>query len=315
MIEFGPRLRIIKMARHKVERKWRKNNIIGRILPFKPLLEFANQDLTELNWQDQLFLIMGDEKSCYVTYQTAEKTNREKMLESDIGSNLQIELFGTAVVFDESESATRISEAIIDIEDILPEISGKPANLESTRKLKAELRGILNEIAAADLKKPDEQIRVRKKIEKSHGPALIKRDASLFPDGDIFFKSWLYESEDVRSLAFFQLSRLFHELCQPHPVKELPIISKLTGRKIPFKIYNEILATKIHESAPNEKPGPQPPLELSVCACGCENFFLQCGERDKNFVNDHHRMNFLNKERTKSGANREAVRRFRKNRN
>jgi len=299
------------MARPKSERKWRKNNIIGRVLPFKPLLEFANLDLTELTWQDQLFKLAGEEKSCYVTYQTAEKTKRAKMLECDIGSNLQIELFGTAVVFDESESATRISEAIIDIEDVLPSIFDKPADLESSGKLKAELREILKEIAAADLQKPDEQIRVRKKIEKSHGTARIKRDASLFPDGDIFFKSWLYESEDARALAFFQLGRLFHELCQPHPVKEHPIISKFTGRKIPFKIYNDLLASKIHETGFGEKPGAQPPLKLSICACGCENFFLQCGERDKNFINDHHRMNFHNKERTKSGANREAVRKFR----
>ena len=302
------------MARRKSERKWRKNNIIGRILPFRPLLEFANQELTEMTWQDQLFKLLGEEKGCFVTYENAGETRREKILECDIGSNLQIELFGTAVVFDEAESATRISEAVIDIEDVLPSISGKPATLESSGKLKAELREMLKEIAAADLQKPDEQIRVRKKIEKSHGSTPIKRDASLFPDHDIFFKSWLYESEDARPLAFYQLARLFHELCPEHPVKDLPIISKFTGRKIPFKIYNDLLASKIHDTGLGEKPGPQPCLKLSVCACGCQKFFLQCGERDKNFINDHHRMNFHNKERTQSGANRDAVRRFRKRR-
>ena len=76
----------------------------SRLEPFHALLDFANQELTASNWQDQLLRIMGEEKSCHVTYENAEKTKREKMLECDIGTNLQVELFGTAVIFDEKES-------------------------------------------------------------------------------------------------------------------------------------------------------------------------------------------------------------------
>jgi hypothetical protein len=287
------------MPRKKRERKWRADNIRREILPFGPLLDFVNLDLTVLNWQDQLFKVMGEEKSCYVTYQTAETTKREKMLESDIGSNLQIELFGTAVVFDESESARRISEAIIDIEDVLPLLSGKPADLASAQKLREELRALLSEIASADLQKPEQQIRLRKKIEKNYGPKPLQRDAFLFPDGDVFFKSWLFESEEFRALAFFRLGHLFHELCRPVSVRAISVLSQNTGRKIPFKIYNDLLAAKIHGAG--EKGGAGHGLKLSTCACGCGNFFLQCGDRDKAFINDQHRVSHHNALRAKAG--------------
>lgn len=288
------------MPRKKRERKWRVNNIRRGILPFGPLLDFVNLELTVLNWQDQLFSIMGEEKSCYVTYQTAETTKREKMLESDIGSNLQIELFGTSVVFDEPESMKRISESVVDIEDVLPLISGKPADLASAQKLREELRALLLEISSADLQKPEQQIRLRKKIEKNYGPKPLQRDAFLFPDGDVFFKSWLFESEEFRVLAFFRLGRLFHELCRPVSVRETFLLSQNTGRKIPFKIYNDLLAAKIHGAG--EKSGAGQGLKLSVCACGCRSFFLQCGDRDKTFINDRHRVSFHNALRAKAGT-------------
>jgi hypothetical protein len=292
-----------------IVRRARKNVLRGRLESFHALLDFANQEFTALNWRDQLLRIMGEEKSCHVTYKTAEKTKREKMLESDIGSNLQVELFGTAVIFDENESARRISEAIIEIEDCLPWIYGKEANLESAQTLRNELRSIFREVSASDLGQPQEQIRLRKKIEKTCGPRGVARDAFIFPDGDTFYKSWLYENDDVRALLFFKLARLLDELCRPCEQKELVILPQMTSRKISLKILNDIIASKIHgEKA--QTGDQQARLKLSLCGCGCGCYFLH-GERGRMFVDDHHRMKFHNTERTKSGQNREAVRKHR----
>jgi hypothetical protein len=286
------------------KRKWRADNISGRILPFEPLLSFANEGLNGDNWQDGVFKLMGEEKSCWVTYQSSGDTRREKMLECDISANLQIELFGTAVVFDQNETISRISEAIVDIEDVLPAIKGKPADLDSALKLQQELRALIKEIASARLESPSEQIRVRKLVEKIHGK-VIKRDASLFPDRDIFFKSWLYEGEDLRDLAFFQLALLFHELLPPAKSEELVIDSKWTGRKFSLKVFDDLLASKIHVFPAGEESAAQPMLKLSICTCGCNYFFLQAGDRDKSFYNDRHRSQYHNLQRAKSGASGE----------
>ena len=87
----------------------------------------------------------------------------------------------------------------------------------------------------------------------------------------------------------------------------------MISRKVSLKILNDIIASKIHGERA-QTGDKQARLKLSVCGCGCGCYFLH-GERDKMFVNDHHRMKFHNTERTKSGENREAVRKHRAKKN
>jgi len=288
----------------------RQNHLKKLAAPFHRLLNFVNQALTLENWQTQVCKAMGEEKSCYLTYQSLEGPRRAKMLDSDIGSNLQVELFGTAVIFDPEQSRREIAGAILEVEDCIPQISGKAATLESAQALREELREILQELAAADRKEPQEQISLKKKIEKAFGGLGLKREAFLFPDGDIFFKTWLWENEDVRLVLFFDLARLVHRLGPEKQSQELVIAPKTTSRTFPLKILNGIMASRIH-GRDRARESPEPALKLSLCGCGCQGFFLQSGERGKKFINDHHRMKFHNTERTRTGANREAVRRHR----
>ena len=298
------------MVKQRAGFKPRKSNLKSRLLPFSPLLDFVNQEITGENWPGQLFKIMGEEKSCHVTYQTAEKQKREKMLESDICSNLQVELFGTAVVFDPRQSMERIAGSIIAIEDCVPLIGGKEGSPDSARQLQNELKAMLYEIAGAGLAEPAEQMRLRKKIAQAFGARPLSRDAILFPDGDVFFKSWLYDRDDCRTLAFFQLARLFDELCRPRSCVDFNVVAPTCGRKLNFKIFNEVLTEKVHGPAASSAYGG--PLKLSVCACGCDQLFLQSGLHLKSFLDDRHRMGYHNSARTRSGANAEAVRKFRK---
>jgi len=287
----------------------RKDHLKPELALFRPLFEFVNQPLTPENWQSRLLSLMGEEKSCHVAYQTPGEARREKMLECDIAANLQVELFGTSVVFDEAETQARIAQAIIEIEDCLPGIGGKNPGLDPVRELRNELRGLLGEISQSDLSRAEEQVRLRKKIDKAFGAKGIQRDAVMFPDGDVFFKSWLYEKDDARSLAFFQLARLLDRLCRPL-YREMPIPARPGARAISLKLKNGILAAKIH------RPGPEDelaiPLKLAKCSCGCDMFFLHNSNQPKNFLNTKHRMKFHNTNRTISGENREAVRKHRR---
>jgi len=233
------------------------------------------------------------------------------MLEDDIALNLQLELFGTSVVFDEKESGRRISEAIVKIEDCLPRVRGEDASLESAITLQTELRNLLSEIAAADLKKIHAQIRLRKKVQAAGGSLSLQREAIIFPDGDIFFKSWLYENEDAALLAFFKAAQLFDELCRPRRLKDLPLVLKSGGPRLALRIYEEAIAMRTHHPNRAEGKSGSPSLKLSLCVCGCGGLFLQSGERAKNFINDRHRMNYHNILRTSTGENRKAVRAYR----
>jgi len=289
--------------------KLRQNRMKLLIAPFQRLLDFVNQPLVSENWRVRVWQAMGEEKSCYVTYLSLEGPRRAKMLEADICSNLQLELFGTSVVFDPEQSRREIAKAIIKIEDCLPQISGQEATLESAQALQKELKKILQELIAENINEPQEQISLIKKIEKAFGGQALKREAFLFPDGEVFYKSWLLENQDLRLVLFFDLARLVNELCPQKQTQLLVITPEKSSRAISMKIVNGIMAERMksHEHWESAKPT----LKLSICGCGCQGFFLQSGERARMFINDQHRMKFHNTERTRTGANAEAVRRHR----
>lgn len=116
---------------------------------FSSLISFANEALSEDNWENALWNVMGDERLSRVKYKVNGKTFEESMWHSDIYSELT-EKLGYGLLFPSEkldEILKSVEEAIEEVKPGLPKVTGHEPTLEDVRELHKAVKEILDLLA------------------------------------------------------------------------------------------------------------------------------------------------------------------------
>jgi len=113
-------------------------------------LTFAITQLQEENWEDALWHAMGREKFCTVTYLTKDGPVEKTMWDADVMSNVSMDIgLGWAFKAEDTEKVIRrVEEAITEIKQAIPNISGSAASFELARQLQGKVKQVLDCIIA-----------------------------------------------------------------------------------------------------------------------------------------------------------------------
>lgn len=278
-----------------------------RFIVFEPLLNFANREITTQNWQKALHEAMGEERIFEVNYKVRGSWRKKRALWKFVKSNLLEEFWGRPFFgirnSKEREKAKDIFDIVGDILEsakaVLPPISGKKANLQRTLKLQNKIRGILFRIANCSPCDPRQKAMLTDHIRGING-SYPKRTAIIFPNGDVHYKSQTAnEGEDAESVLLFQAAYLLHEVS----------ISDEKIEQAKMMVFPWDL--REHPLESRESAVPDFPLKLRSCHCGCSQFYLQEGKKEKLFIEDKHRKNFHNRKRTENGMGAKYQRAYR----
>ena len=93
---------------------------------FEPLICFASQEIDEANWKEAIWQALGTEKFSDVTYRTKDGSVQKRVWTADISPD----------------------EAITDVNQTIPTISGREATLELAKQLRKKAKQILDSIVA-----------------------------------------------------------------------------------------------------------------------------------------------------------------------
>lgn len=289
------------MRKIKQRERERRSSSNWSTRDFQLLIDFVNQEIKPESWKNQLDEAMGDERFCNVTYTISKRDKTKKMHQGDIFSNLS-EVLCPGNDFEECR--VRIDHAIKKIDPCLPKIGGKEAAWDSTQKLRMKLKGILTEMAKTDLVKFKEKSRLMKKIEAAYRFEL-QREAIMFPDGTIYFKSWMSGDVNADEKLYFSAARLLEKIHQTFLFEDRMKLSPSENPRL--KLFKKPFILGIHPLYNFSLEVPEYPIGLSCCMCGCGNLFIVTGGKEKKFLNDQHRLDFHNRKRTQNGDNRKAV--------
>lgn len=117
---------------------------------FEPLLHFGSLELSEGNWEEAVWLGLGNEGFCVVSYRTKGGLVQKRMKASDVMSEVSTGLgLGWAFPSDQEERfITAIEETILEEKRAMPKIFGQEPTLQLTRQLQSNVRQILDSIVA-----------------------------------------------------------------------------------------------------------------------------------------------------------------------
>ncbi len=166
-----------------------------------------------------------------------------------------------------------------------PKIGGLDATYERAEQLRGSLRARLSELVTLGLDRGRLSTQ-SEELERGRARAWIPRKASVLPTGQIDF-------EDVGEKLNFLADGLEYEILWRVRAGALAH----TGRQQRW-LADQRFFRSLGSIRERERRWLLAQLRLSLCACGCEEFFLWEGDwnrKQRRFLDDRHRMRFHNR--------------------
>ena len=156
---------------------------------FEPLLHFGSLELKEGNWEEAVWLGLGNERLCVVNYRTKEGLVQKRMKASDVISEVSADIgLGWVSPSDQEERIiTAIQETILEEKRAMPKIFGQEPKIQLARQLQSRVKQVLDSIVA-------KTVAVERQREDKEGIAWTERSK----ENDVVFRLIGHPSDYTR---------------------------------------------------------------------------------------------------------------------